>query len=94
MALAGNYVKKPKLSREGQNIEVVRNGLVVAAEQGDYGEEGFIYQALHETTAFQPFHPVLGSWIIDHEPAGLGIREDVGLITTNRSRFIPHLIAD
>lgn len=93
-SLIGGYVKKPKLSREGQNIEVVKHGAVVAQEGGDYGEEGHVYQALWETTAFGPFHPVLGTWIVDHEPAGLGIREDSGLITTNRSRFIPHRIAE
>jgi glutathionylspermidine synthase len=35
---------------------------------------------------------VLGSWVIGGEPAGLGIREDDGLITGNFSRFVPHAI--
>jgi glutathionylspermidine synthase len=35
---------------------------------------------------------VLGSWLIDGEPAGLGIRESDGPVTDNRSRFVPHLI--
>jgi glutathionylspermidine synthase len=34
---------------------------------------------------------VLGSWLIDGEPAGMGIRESDGPITNNTSRFVPHL---
>jgi glutathionylspermidine synthase len=34
---------------------------------------------------------VLGSWLIDGEPAGMGIRESSGPVTTNTSRFVPHL---
>jgi len=35
---------------------------------------------------------VLGVWMVDGEPAGLGVREGDGLITDNLSRFVPHLI--
>jgi len=38
--------------------------------------------------------PVIGSWIIDQDPAGMGIREDSGLVTGNTSCFIPHAIVD
>ncbi len=37
-------------------------------------------------------YPVPGGWVIGGEPAGLGIREDDGVITTNFSRFEPHAI--
>ena len=40
---------------------------------------------------FNGNHPVLGSWIVAGESAGLGIREDTRLITGNLSRFVPHL---
>jgi glutathionylspermidine synthase len=33
---------------------------------------------------------VFGAWVVDHEPAGLGIREDTRRITGNLSRFVPH----
>ncbi|HIJ82373.1 MAG TPA: glutathionylspermidine synthase family protein, partial [Desulfuromonadales bacterium] len=36
-------------------------------------------------------YPVIGSWVIYGEPAGIGIREDTDEVTTNASRFIPHL---
>jgi glutathionylspermidine synthase len=87
----GDYVAKPKLSREGANVTIVQNGANVAATAGDYGEEGFVYQAVAPAADFDGNHPVMGVWIINHEACGLGIREDTGLITGNLSRFIPHL---
>ncbi len=56
---------------------------------GDYGEEGFIYQALAPLPEFDGQKAVLGSWIVGQESAGVGIRESTGPITTNRSRFVP-----
>jgi len=35
---------------------------------------------------------VLGSWLVDHTPCGLSIREDANPITGNTSRFLPHAI--
>jgi glutathionylspermidine synthase len=35
---------------------------------------------------------VLGVWLVDGQPAGLGVRESDSLITDNQSRFVPHLI--
>ncbi len=34
---------------------------------------------------------VFGSWLVDGEPAGMGVRESTGLITNNTSCFVPHL---
>jgi glutathionylspermidine synthase len=89
-----NYVKKPLLSREGADI-VLNNGTV--AEMGQpqgYGDEGFIYQKLALLPNFDNNFPVIGSWIVGGEAAGIGIREDAWLITSNMSRFIPHFIKD
>src|SRR5947199_4252718 len=44
----GSYIRKPLLAREGANITVVKDGRVIAETGGDYGEEGFIYQALYD----------------------------------------------
>ena len=89
--LRGNYVQKPKLGREGANVTVVRQGQGAEANGGEYGSEGFVYQALAPLADFDGNHPVLGLWIIHHEPAGLGIREDRRQIIGNLSRFVPHL---
>ncbi len=87
-----DYVKKPILSREGANIELVKHYGTIEKTEGEYGTEGFIYQQLFELPEFDNNYPVLGSWIIGQEPAGLGIREANTLITDNKSRFVPHLI--
>jgi len=87
-----DYVKKPFLSREGTNITIVENEKTIANTDGDYGAEGFIYQELCKLPDFDGNFPVIGSWVIGQEPAGIGIRESSGLITDNLSRFVPHLI--
>lgn len=85
-----SYVKKPLLSREGANVSVVTPaGSTTTA--GDYGEEGFVYQGMAPIPRLDGNCPVLGSWVIDGEPAGMGIRESTDLVTTNTSRFVPHL---
>ena len=86
-----SYVEKPKLSREGANVTIVEGNSVVAATTGEYGEGGYIYQAIAPLADFDGNHPVMGAWIINHEACGLGIREDSARITGNLSRFVPHL---
>lgn len=63
----------------------------VVESAGPYAGGPKVYQALYDLPAFDGRYPVLGAWIVDGEPAGLGIRED-GLITGNLARFIPHII--
>ncbi len=53
-----------------------------------------IRQALCPLPDFGGNYPVLGSWLVGEEPAGLGVREDVSRITGDRSRFMPHCILD
>ena len=36
--------------------------------------------------------PVIGSWIIGGEAAGIGIRENRMEVTDNLSEFVPHII--
>ena len=87
-----NYVKKPILSREGANIEIVQNNSTVQKTEGQYGKEGYIYQELFALPEFDGNYPVIGSWVIGQEPAGMGIREAKSLVTDNVSRFVPHVI--
>jgi glutathionylspermidine synthase len=86
------YVKKPLLSREGANIEIISNNRLVCRTDGLYGEGQFIYQEFFQLPEFDGNYPVIGSWVIGGEPAGMGIRESDTLITDNLSRFIPHII--
>jgi glutathionylspermidine synthase len=87
-----DFVRKPILSREGANIEIRKSGNLLVQTDGEYGAEGYIYQQLFSLPDFDGRCPVLGSWVIGQEPAGMGIRESDNLITDNLSRFIPHLI--
>jgi glutathionylspermidine synthase len=91
-SLSSSFVCKPLFSREGANITIVRHGDVVSRQQGPYGAEGYIRQALAPLPNFSGQYPVLGSWLVDHEPCGLSIREDENPITGNTSRFLPHAI--
>jgi glutathionylspermidine synthase len=87
-----DYVRKPLLSREGANVQIYKNGYIAEQTRGEYGAEGFICQALFEIPKFTGRTPIIGSWIINQEAAGIGVRESSRAITENTSCFIPHLI--
>ena len=87
-----NFVKKPLLSREGANIEVVRDGKITEQTTGEYGDEGFIYQALAELHHEETGYSIIGSWLIGQEACGITFRESDQFITTDKSRFVPHII--
>ena len=79
--LGSSFVRKPLYSREGANVALVSAGTTLAEQQGPYGAEGFILQALAPMPSFSDQYPVLGSWLVDHTPCGLSIREDESPIT-------------
>jgi glutathionylspermidine synthase len=87
-----NYVKKPFLSREGANVELFENDMLVESTDGEYGEEGFIYQELFKLPEFDGNKVLIGSWVIGQESVGIGFRESSEYITNNTSRFLPHII--
>ncbi len=84
------FVKKPKMSREGANVTLISEG-ERAQSPGDYGAEGYIWQAAAPLPDFDGNRPVIGSWVIDGVSGGMGIRESSGPVTDNLSRFVPHL---
>jgi glutathionylspermidine synthase len=90
--LAEGYARKPLYSREGANVSLVRAGAVVDADEGPYGVEGFVRQALAIAPNMDGNYPVFGSWVIGGKACGLGVREDSSPITKNTSRFVPHAI--
>jgi glutathionylspermidine synthase len=87
------YARKPLYSREGANVELITASGRLTGPDGRYGAEGFVRQQIFDLPTFDGVHPVLGCWIVGDEPADMGVREDPGLITTNRSQFVPHMIA-
>ena len=86
---AADYVKKPLYSREGANVTIARAGGTIEAG-GDYGDEGFVWQADHPLPQFGGNYTVIGSWVVGDAAAGIGLREDDSPITRNSSRFVPH----
>jgi len=86
-----SYVRKPLLGREGGGIAVVQEGKVVAGSLDGENAQGYVYQALAPMAKADGKTAVFGSWLIDGEPAGMGIRESSGPITNNTSSFVPHL---
>lgn len=87
-----DYVKKPLLSREGANVTMYKNNQIIEASVGEYGEEGYICQELAHLHKEETGYSIIGSWVIGQEPCGITFRESDKLITTDKSRFIPHII--
>jgi glutathionylspermidine synthase len=79
------------LGREGSGIALVRDGVAVEGALAGASAEGYVYQALAPMAVAAGKVAVFGSWLVDGEPAGMGIRESSGLVTNNTSSFVPHL---
>jgi glutathionylspermidine synthase len=73
---------------------VFENGERTVSVEGDYGAEGHILQAYHPLPNFGGNYPMVGSWLVASQPAGIGIREDTSLVTGNNARFLPHIISE
>lgn len=87
-----DYISKPILGREGNNIGIYKSGILAQSTDGNYANDDLIYQELCKIPSFDGNYPVIGSWVIGGEAAGIGIRESDTPITGNTSRFIPHFI--
>jgi len=85
-----NYVRKPLLGREGSGVAVVRDGVAVEGSLTGASAEKYVYQELASMANSGGKTAVFGSWLVDGEPAGMGVRESSGLITNNTSSFVPH----
>jgi glutathionylspermidine synthase len=86
-----SYVRKPIQGREGANITLVVDGRTTAATDGPYGAQPYVYQEWKPLSTFDGNYAVIGSWMVNGYPCGIGIREDRGPVTQNTSRFVPHL---
>jgi|CZKF01.1.fsa_nt_gi glutathionylspermidine synthase len=86
-----SYVRKPLLGREGSGIAVVSDGLLAEGVLTGDSDSACVYQALASMASGGGKLAVFGSWLVDGEPAGMGIRESKGLVTNNTSCFVPHL---
>ena len=75
-------------------MSIIENGKTLEAVEGPYGEEGMIVQAFYQLPKFGDSYTLIGSWLINDQPAGIGIREDRALITQDLSRFYPHIFVE
>lgn len=92
-AIDGDVIRKPIFGREGANVQLTVGGTVVSEVEGDYGAEGWVYQAYAPLPDYDGNFPVIGAWVVASQPAGIGTREDDGVITRDTSRFVPHFFA-
>jgi len=83
------YVRKPILGREGANVSI-RTETHCLDLDGPYDNHGFVFQEYAPLPCFEGNHAVIGSWVIDGEARGIGIRESDGPITEDLARFVPH----
>jgi glutathionylspermidine synthase len=93
-ALGEDWIEKPVFGRGGAGIRALVDG-TLEQTTGDAPElqSGSIFQKLALPRSFDGKHPVLGSWIIAGEAAGIGVRESDTRLVTETSRFVPHRIA-
>jgi glutathionylspermidine synthase len=86
------FIAKPLHGREGDGIRWTIDGTEHASAAQHYGAEGYVYQLWSPPKAFDGNYPVLGSWVVDGNAAGLGIRESDGPVTDYWARFVPHYL--
>ncbi|MGP3979162.1 glutathionylspermidine synthase family protein [Streptomyces sp. 8N114] len=87
LARTTGWAAKPLLGREGAGVTLHEPGAEPAVR-----DEPCCYQALCPLPDFDGNRTVLGTWVVDGEAAGLGIRESAGLVTDEYARFLPHVI--
>lgn len=90
--LPGDVVRKPRQSREGANVRIVRNGSVLIETAGEY-DGPTVWQQYVPVKTFDGFTPVIGSWMVNGYACGMGVREDPSPVTGNLSRFVPHVFS-
>ncbi|WP_325895330.1 glutathionylspermidine synthase family protein [Grimontia sp. NTOU-MAR1] len=87
-----DFVLKPLFSREGANIEIVRNGASTLKTDGPYDLSQAIVQQYQPLPKFGDNFTLIGSWLVNDRAAGISIREDASLVTQDLARYLPHVI--
>ena len=92
--LAGSFVRKPLLSRQGANVQIILEGKTQTRSEGPYGDGDHILQAYHPLPEFSGNYPLVECWLVASQVVGICIREDQNLVTSRDANFIPHVILD
>lgn len=90
------WIAKPLHGREGDNIRIHLDddSEDVITADGGYGAEGYVFQQWSPLPSMDGNRPMLGSWVIDGQAAGMIVRESDGPVTDYYSRVVPHAISD
>lgn len=95
---SGKWVRKPTLAREGANVTMIEGGQQVQLSGSDFNPEydksGYVIQEWVDLPYIAGFRPIIGSWVIGDQAAGIGIREDYNVVTGNDSHFVPHYFVE
>lgn len=88
------HVRKPIFGREGDSVSVIDpyDPSNCLTKSGIYGAEGFVLQSLCQLARYRDYHLVTGSWLVENDPAGVGLRADTSRVTGNMAHFVPHCI--
>jgi glutathionylspermidine synthase len=86
-------IKKPLLGREGSNV-FRGERLIEGSELVPEYDTHYMYQEYCPLPEIDGFYPVVGSWVVGDQSAGMGIREDLSMISGNGSHFVPHYFVD
>ncbi len=93
--LGDTYVRKPFWGEDGANIQFVENGEVTLVQKDALAstphESEWVRQAYCPLPSFDGHRPLVSTWVIGGQPAGLSIREG-GAITDYFSPVVPHMI--
>lgn len=94
-SLGTEFVTKPILGREGQNIEIhSADPARRLSMPGSYGDAPTLWQSLFLPPKVGGQHVIIGSWMVGDKSAGIIIREDDGPIITSESRAVPHFFSE
>lgn len=86
-----DYVIKPIYGRSGKGVKLQKhNHEQKNVEADEYGHN--IYQQVHLPAKIDDRYTVIGSWIINGQSAGIGVREDTTPILHYNSHFVPHFV--
>lgn len=88
----GSHVRKPIFGREGSGVSIKSKDFTEDTLQDSHSDEPCIIQAYTPLQTYRDFHLVIGSWVVDGEPAGLCIRADQSKITGRNALFVPHYL--
>lgn len=95
--LTSSFVRKPFFGREGAGVSIHLGDQTIENEKyfGPNAESDahYVYQQYIELPQAAGYHIILGSWLINDEPAGIGLRGDKSMITGQSAIFVPHFVA-